>query len=41
MVISKGENVMADILADNKTLEQVKTFKYFGQIITPEGKNEI
>ena len=42
MVVSKqeGDNIKADIQIDNETLEQVSTFKYLGQTITPDGKNE-
>ena len=42
MVVSKQDedNIQADIKIDNETLEQVSTFKYLGQTITPDGKNE-
>ena len=42
MVMSKqeGDNIQADIKIDNETLEQVNNFKYLGQTITPDGKNE-
>ena len=43
MIVSKQENVniKADIQIDNETLEQVSTFKYLGQTITPDGKNDL
>ena len=43
MVVSKpeGGNIKADIQIDNETLEKVKTFKYLGRTITPDGKIEI
>ena len=40
MVISKNENVTANILVENETLEQLDTFKYLGQLITSDAKNE-
>ena len=42
MVVSKqkGDSIKADIRIENETLEQVNTFKYLGQTITPDGKNE-
>ena len=42
MVVSKqeGDSIKADIKIENETLEQVNTFKYLGQTITPDGKNE-
>ena len=40
MVVSKNENVTTSILVENETLEQLDIFKYLGQLITPDGKNE-
>ena len=40
MVVSRQDNIQADIKIGTETLEQVNTFKYLGQIITPDGKNE-
>ena len=42
MVVSKqeGGNTKAYNTIENVTLEQVKTFKYLVQTITPDGKNE-
>ena len=41
MVISKSpEEAKTEIKINNETLEQVTTFKYLGQTITPDGKNE-
>ena len=42
MVISKfHETAKTDIKINNETLEQVNSFKYLGQTITPGGKNEL
>ena len=38
MVISQKEDMQAKIKVDGKQLEQVKQFKYLGQIIFNEGK---
>ena len=40
MVVSKNENVSTSILVENEPLEQLDIFKYLGQLITPDGKNE-
>ena len=42
MVVSKqkGDSIKADIRIEIETLGQVNTFKYLGQTITPDGKNE-
>ena len=40
MVVSKESNIQANIMVDNEALEQVDNFKYLGQNITPDGKNE-
>ena len=40
MVVSKNKNVTANILVENEILEQVDIFKYLGQLITPDAKNE-
>ena len=38
--VSKTENTTANILVENESLEQLDIFKYLGQLITPDGKNE-
>ena len=40
MVVSKNENVTANISVENETLEQLEIFKYLGQLITSDAKNE-
>ena len=40
MVVSKSENATTNILVENESLEQLDIFKYLGQLITPDGKNE-
>ena len=40
MVISKEDDVQTNIQINNEKLEQVTSFKYLGQIITPDGRNE-
>ena len=41
MVVTKqDENIQANIKIENETLEQVDSFKYLGQTITPDGRNE-
>ena len=40
MVVSRQEDIQANIKIGNKTLKQVNTSKYLGQIITPDGRNE-
>ena len=40
MVISKEEHVQTNIQINNETLEQVTSFKYLGQTITPDGRND-
>ena len=42
MGVSKqeGDSIKADIMIENETLEQVNTFLYLRQTITPDGKNE-
>ena len=38
MVVTKqDENIQANIKIENETLEQVESFKYLGQTITPDG----
>ena len=39
MIISKNEDTQVKIKVDRKQLEQVQQFKYLGQTITSEGKN--
>ena len=41
MVVSKETGITADIKVENEPLEQVENFKYLGQNITPDGKNEL
>ena len=40
MVASGQEEMRVNIKIGKETLEQVNTFKYLGQIIIPDGKNE-
>ena len=40
MVISKSEGQKAKIMVDGKELEQVKSYKYLGQTVTEEAKND-
>ena len=40
MVISKKEGQKAKIIVDGKELEQVKSYKYLGQTVTDEAKND-
>ena len=40
MVVSKSENATTNIFVENEILEQLDTFKYLGQLITPDAKNE-
>ena len=40
MVISRDEGKTAKIKVDGKDLEQVKYFKYLGQVVNQEGRNE-
>ena len=40
MVVTKTENILANIEVENEILEQVDIFKYLGQLITPDAKNE-
>ena len=40
MVISKEENHSADILVNSETLEQINSFTYLGQAITPDARND-
>ena len=41
MVVKKQDvNIQAKIKIENETLEQVDSFKYLGQTITPDGRNE-
>ena len=40
MVVSKNEEAITSILVENEVLEQLDLFKYLGQLITPDGKNE-
>ena len=41
MVVTKhDENIQANIKIENETLEQVNSFNYLGQMITPDGRNE-
>ena len=40
MVISRDKNTKANVIVDNVALEQVKEFKYLGQIITADAKTE-
>ena len=40
MVISREEGKLAKIKVDGKDLEQVKHFKYLGQVVNEEGRNE-
>ena len=39
MVISREENHRADILINNEMLEQINSFSYLGQAITPDVRN--
>ena len=38
MVVTRGDEVKISIKINGKILEQVKSFKYLGQIITDDGK---
>ena len=38
MVVSKSENATTNIFVENEILEQLDTFKYLGQLITPDAK---
>ena len=40
MVVSKRDAIPAQIKIDNEVLEQVFNFKYLGQTITPDARNE-
>ncbi|MCP4254123.1 MAG: hypothetical protein GY775_12080, partial [Candidatus Scalindua sp.] len=40
MVVSKNEEAITSILVENEVVEQLDLFKYIGQLITPDGKNE-
>ena len=40
MVISKEENHRADILVNNEMLEQINSFTYLSQAITPDARND-
>ena len=40
MVVSKKDEITTDIKIDNESLEQVFFFKYLGQTITPDARNE-
>ena len=40
MVISKEETHSVDILVNNETLEQINSFTYLGQDITPDARND-
>ena len=39
MVISKEKNHSADILVNSETLEEINSFTYLGQAITPDARN--
>ena len=40
MVISREENHRADILVNNVMLEQINSFTYLDQAITPDARND-
>ena len=40
MVMSRDQGTDVKIRVDDKTLEQVQSFKYLGQLVTPNGKND-
>ena len=40
VVTRQEEDIQANIKIENETLEQVNSFKYLGQTITPDGRNE-
>ena len=40
MVISKEKNHSADILVNSETLEEINSFTYLRQAITPDARND-